>query len=77
MSLREMERIIGRAIISDAFREGLLGDRRAELLKYFYLSKEELEFLLKIRADTFVEFSQAVNDFRENPEGNFSPPKKK
>ena len=74
MSLREMEWVIGQAIISDALRRGLLGHRRAELLKSFNFSEKEREFLLKIQADTFVEFAQAVTDYiSSHPEEKLPP----
>ena len=65
MSLRGMNEIIGKAVISDRFRAGLLTGKRAELIRQpeFELEPEEAMALMAIHADNLAEFAVAVEQF--------------
>jgi hypothetical protein len=62
MSLRGMNEIIGKAVISDRFRAGLLNGRRAELIRQpeFELEPDEAMALMAIHAENLAEFAVAV-----------------
>ena len=70
MSLRGMNEIIGKAVISDRFRAGLLTGKRAELIRQpeFELEPEEAMALMAIHADNLAEFAVAVEQFVEQRE---------
>jgi hypothetical protein len=57
-----MNEIIGKAVISDRFRAGLLTGKRAELIRQpeFELEPEEAMALMAIHADNLAEFAVAV-----------------
>ncbi len=60
MSCRELNRLIGTAMVEPRFREVLLGDRREEALGAFDLTPEEKAVLLSIQAPTLQGFAQAL-----------------
>ena len=62
MSVRGLQKIIGKAVISDNFRDGILGERRAELVGGFDLEPDELMTLLALRVETLAEFAGAVEE---------------
>ena len=70
MSLRGMNQIIGKAVISDRFRAGLLNDKRAELIRQpeFELDPEEAMALMAIQAENLAEFAVAVEQLVEQRE---------
>ena len=70
MSLRGMNEIIGKAVISDRFRAGLLTGKRAELIRQpeFELEPDEAMALMAISADSLAEFAVAVEQFVEQRE---------
>ena len=65
-----MNEIIGKAVISDRFRAGLLNGRRAELIRQpeFDLEPEEAMALMAIHADSLAEFAVAVEQLVEQRE---------
>ena len=70
MSLRGMNEIIGKAVISDRFRVGLLNGKRAELIRQpeFELEPDEAMALMAIHADSLAEFAVAVEQLVEQRE---------
>jgi len=62
MSTRGLNKLIGRACISDAFQAALMNGQRAELVQMpeFELEPEERRALLDIQADTFADYGAAV-----------------
>lgn len=60
MSCRELNRLIGMAMVEPRFREALLGGRREEALDAFDLTPEEKAVLLGIQAPTLQDFAQAL-----------------
>jgi hypothetical protein len=60
MSIRNLEILVGKAVVSDQFRAGILNGRRAELLHEFDLEPDEASEVLAIQADTLAEFSAAI-----------------
>ena len=60
MSTQNLQRLVGKAIISDTFRAGLLNGQRARLVSQFDLEPEEIKELMTIRAGTITEFAAAV-----------------
>jgi hypothetical protein len=60
MSALILEQLVGKAVISDEFRAGLLNGRRAELIGSFGLEPDEVTAVMAIRASTLMEFAGAV-----------------
>ena len=71
MSIRGLNEVVGKAIISDSFRAGLLGSQRAETLRLFEdkLDADEQQALLGIQAETFADFAAAIELLIEQREG--------
>ncbi len=67
MSLRGLNKLIGRACISSTFQAALMDGQRAELLQMpeFELDPDESRALLDIQADTFADFVVAVEGWLE------------
>jgi hypothetical protein len=65
-----MNEIIGKAVISDRFRAGLLTGKRAELIRQpeFELEPEEAMALMAINAENLAEFAVAVEQFVQQRE---------
>jgi hypothetical protein len=60
MSARSLEAIVGKAVVSDRFRAGILNGQRAELIRPFGLEPEEASAVLSIHASDLSEFAQAI-----------------
>ena len=62
MSVIGLNALVGKAVISDRFRIGLLNGQRAELIRQpeFDLDPDEANALLAIQAQNLAEFSAAV-----------------
>jgi len=60
MSIRAIQTVVGKAVISESFRAGLLNGQRAELLREFDLEPREAAALLAIRAETLTDFAAQV-----------------
>ena len=60
MSTKKLHRIVGKAIVSKKFREGILNGKRAELIQQFDLEAEEFGALMTIRADTLSDFARGI-----------------
>ncbi|MBI5080779.1 MAG: hypothetical protein HZB17_05690 [Chloroflexi bacterium] len=61
MSTKKLHRIVGKAIVSEKFREGILNGKRAELMQQFNLEAEEFGAMMSIRANTLSDFARGVN----------------
>lgn len=61
MCNKKLHRIVGKAIVSKKFREGILNGKRAELIQQFNLEAEEFGALMSIRANTLSDFARAIN----------------
>jgi len=72
MSVRGLQKIVGKAVISDQFRDGLLGERRAELIGGFDLEPDELDKVMAIRVETLAEFAGAIEEIA-GPRHSSSP----
>ncbi len=60
MSTRSLQILVGKAVVSDEFRIGILNGRRAELIRGFELEPEEIAGVMAIQAGTLAEFAAAV-----------------
>jgi hypothetical protein len=71
MSIRGLNEVVGKAIISDNFRAGLLNGKRAEMLRQFEdkLDPEERQALLGIQAEAFSDFAAAIEQLIDQREG--------
>jgi len=61
MCNKKLHRIVGKAIVSEKFREGILNGKRAELIQQFNLETEEFGALMSIRAEKLSDFARGVN----------------
>ena len=59
-STRRLDLLIGRAVVSDTFRAGLLNNQRATLLREWQVAPEDAAKVMAIRAETFETFAQGV-----------------
>jgi len=60
MSVRALEAIIGKAVVSERFRVGILNGKRAELIGQFGLEPDEASAVLSIKAQNLTEFARAI-----------------
>ena len=60
MSILSLQKMVGRAVVSDEFRAGILNGRKAELIRDLDLDPEETAQVMAIRASTLAEFAAAV-----------------
>ena len=60
MSIRALEAIVGRAVVSDRFRTGILNGKRAELIRQFGLEPDETSAVMSIQARSLPEFARAI-----------------
>ena len=60
MSVRALEAIVGRAVVSERFRAGILNGKRAELIRQFSLEPHESSAVLSIKARSLPEFAMAI-----------------
>ena len=68
MSVRGLHILVGKAVISDEFRDGILNGRRDELIRSFDLEPEEVAEVMAIQANTLEEFAAAVEQIVESRE---------
>jgi hypothetical protein len=75
MSVKGLNELVGRAIISDSFRAGLLNGQRAELLRQFEtrLEPEERQAVLAIQARDLADFAAAIERLIAEREGRRLP----
>lgn len=70
MSVPTLQRIVGKAVISDQFRAGLLNGQRGQLISGYDLEPDEVAEIMAIRANSLQEFAAAMEsivDSRETP----------
>lgn len=60
MCTKKLHRIVGKAIVSEKFRQGILNGKRAELIQQFNLEAEEFGAMMSIRANTLSDFARGV-----------------
>lgn len=60
MSARGLQMLVGKAVVSDEFRIGILNGRRDELIGSFDLEPEEIAEVMAIQAETLAEFAAAI-----------------
>ncbi|MEK7276580.1 MAG: hypothetical protein AAB427_04455 [Chloroflexota bacterium] len=65
MSKIALQKIVGKAVISDNFRAGLLNERRAEVIDGFDLEPHERDQILAIQAETLAEFAAEIQQITQ------------
>ncbi len=65
MSKIALQKIVGKAVISDNFRAGLLNGRRAEVIDGFDLEPQERDQILAIQAQTLAEFAAEIQQITQ------------
>jgi hypothetical protein len=60
MSVRALEAIIGKAVVSERFRAGILNGQRGELIRQFSLEPDETSAVMSIQAQNLTEFACAI-----------------
>jgi hypothetical protein len=61
MSILSLQKMVGKAIVSDEYRAGILNGHKAELIRELDLDPEEATQVMAIRASTLAEFAAAVD----------------
>jgi hypothetical protein len=61
MSIDALQLMVGRAVVSDEYRKGILNGRKAELIRELDLDPRESAAVLAIHASTLAEFAAAVD----------------
>jgi hypothetical protein len=61
MSIRGLQFMVGRAVISDEYRAGILNGHKAELIRDLDLEPGESAQVMAIRANTLAEFAAEVD----------------
>ena len=59
-SVRALEAIVGKAVVSERFRAGILNGERAELIRPFGLGPDATTAVMSIRASDLSEFATAI-----------------
>ncbi len=70
MSMRGLQLLVGRAVISEEFRKGILNGARADYIRDIDLEPEERAGILAIRAINLADFAAQVEEIarrREQP----------
>ena len=67
MSARALEAIIGKAVVSERFRAGILNGQRAQLIQHFGLDPDEQSAVMSIQARSLPEFAKAIEKLTAPP----------
>jgi hypothetical protein len=70
MSVRQLNILVGKAVINREFRHALLNGQRREKVADFELTDEERDAVLAIRAETVQEFAQALERWLHDREAD-------
>jgi hypothetical protein len=70
MCVKQLNILVGTAVINRGTREALLNGQRAEIIEDYALTNEEREFVLGIKAETVQEFAQALETWLDLQAGN-------
>jgi len=62
MSVRSLDILVAKAVISDEFLAGILNGRRVELIRDFDLEPEEAASVLAIKAGTLADFAASIEE---------------
>jgi len=62
MSVRSLDILVARAVLSDKFLAEILNGRRAELIRDSDLEPEEVVSVLAIKAGTLAEFAASIEE---------------
>ena len=65
MSKIALQKIVGKIVISDNFRAGILNGRRAELISGFDLEPEEYAQVMAIQAQSQEEFAAEIQQITQ------------
>ena len=68
MSVRGLQLLVGRAVISEEFRIGILNGARADFIRDLDLEPEEMTSVLAIRAGNLAEFAARVEEIARRSE---------
>ncbi len=71
MSRIALQKIVGKIVISDNFRAGILNGRRAELIGGFDLEPEEYAQVMAIQAQSQEEFAAEIQRITQPHETTF------
>ncbi len=74
MSFESFQSVIGNAVIDTEFRKGLLNGQRRFILSNFNLSTEEVEFAMKIKANSLEDFAGQLDSWISREQGKLEPP---
>ncbi len=74
MAHEELQAVVGTAVIDSGFRKALLNGSRLRVISNFNLSHEELDVVMRIRADTLEQFAGQLDRWISQSSGRLDPP---
>ena len=74
MPFESFQSVIGNAVIDTEFRKGLLNGKRRHILSAFNLSSQEVEFAMRINANSLEEFAGQLDSWISHEQGMVEPP---
>jgi hypothetical protein len=69
-----LQALIGAAVIDVGFRKALLNGSRRTVLTTFSLSREEIDAVMAVRADSLEQFAGQLDDWLCKTQGVIEPP---
>jgi hypothetical protein len=74
MAYESLQAVIGTAVIDPVFRKALLNGSRRRVLSTFRLTHEEIDAVMKIRADSLEQFASELDQWITAAQGKPNPP---
>ncbi len=75
MPYESLQAVIGTAVIDSKFRIELLNNSRRHAIQKFDLTKEEMEAVMSIRADSLEQFAGQLDQWISKALGKAEPPR--
>ena len=69
-----LQAVIGTAVIDTEFRKALLNGSRQRIIQRFNLSREELDAVMRVRADSLEQFAGQLDQWISHAQGKMEPP---
>ncbi len=74
MAYESLQAVVGTAVIDTAFRNALLNGSRSRVISGFNLSREEVDAVMGIRADSLEQFAGQLHQWISRAEGSADSP---
>jgi hypothetical protein len=74
MAYESLQAVIGTAVIDSTFRQDLLNGSRHRVIANFDLTREEVDAVMGIRADSLEQFAGQLDRWIATAQGRSEPP---